>query len=157
VHIVLDLAALPGLVGDRRPLVPPTTLPGEAGELARKVGSVLGLLVLPDTRQSLLEQRLRPRVAGHAAAARGARPLVVPEAHREWLQAAAERMRRQLSRAGYAVHGDLDGLVPRWADGPDVDGPGPSPDVTLDLAVRVLLDDRSARRAGGRDTERRTA
>jgi hypothetical protein len=155
VHVVLDLEALPELVGDRRSLETPTPLPGEAGELARKVGSVLGLLVLPDARDDLLRHRLRPRVAAHAAATRGA-PLVVPAPHREWLSTEAERMRERLSAAGYAVHGDLDALVPRWA-GESEDAHGPSLDVTLDLAARVLLDDRSDRVAEEQGGEVRTA
>lgn len=142
VHVVLDPAAVAGLAADRKALTVPLTLPGEAGELARRVGSVLGLLVLPDVRESLLSRRLRPRVEREIPRIGGARPLVVPEPHREWLEAAAERMRRQVRRAGYAVHGDLDTLVPRW---PDTDSgsdgpPAPSPEATLDLAVRMLLD-----------------
>jgi hypothetical protein len=100
---------------------------------------VLGLLVLPDVRESLLTTRLRPRIEAAAAGLPGAAPLVVPPAHHEWFQAAAERMRQGIQRAGYAVHGDLDALLPRWPAGPDV-AVGPSPQTTLDLAVRVLLD-----------------
>jgi hypothetical protein len=162
VHVVLDLAVVPRLVGRPRgrssrgeTLAAPDALPGEAGELGRKVGSVLGLLVLPDARETLLATRLRPRVEAAAAEARVGRPLVVPAAHREWLEAAAERMRKGIRRAGYAVHGDLDALVPRWPDGPDAhseSGWGPSPDATLDLAVRVLLDDLTDDPADGRRT-----
>ena len=103
---------------------------------------MLGLLVLPETRSVLLSTRLRPRVAAVAAAVRDAGPLVVPVERREWLERAAEKMRRGIKSAGYAVHGDLDDLVPRWAratDQPD-ETAGPSPEATLDLAVRVLLD-----------------
>jgi len=144
VHVVLDPAAVPRLVGDRRPLATPATLPGECGELARRVGSVLGLLVLPDQRESLLSTRLRPRVEASLAGTPGASPLVVPPAHRDWVEAAAERMREGIRRAGYAVHGDADALVPRWPDDYDPVGDpargSPSPEATLDLAVRVLLD-----------------
>ena len=54
-------------------------------------------------------------------------------------------MRRGIRRAGYAVHGDLDALVPRWPDDPHATGTaiGPSPQATLDLAIRVLLDERA--------------
>ena len=150
VHVVLDPAAVPRLVGDRRrSLAPPATLPGECGELARRVGSVLGLLVLPAERETLLSARLRPRVEAAAAVSRGGRPLVVPPSHREWVEAAAERMREGIRSAGYAVHGDLDTLVPRWTGdgrgGLDPAEAGPSPEVTLDLAIRVLLDDPSGR------------
>ena len=131
---------MPRLAGDRRRLTAPTYLPAEAGELARRVGSVLALLVLPEDGARLLRHRLRPRVRRHAHLVDTAGPLVVPAAHRDWLEAAAERMRRSLQRAGYAVHGNLDDLVPRWTS---VEGTAPSPDATLDLAVRVLLDDQA--------------
>ncbi len=139
VHLVLDTGAVPRLAGDRRRLDRPGGLPGEAGELARRVGSVLALLVLPDEREDLLRSRLRPRVAAAAARVPAAQPLVVPPAHRDWVEGAAERMRRAIGRAGYAVHGNLDDLVPRWDT---LEGSvSPSPDATLDLAVRVLLDE----------------
>lgn len=140
VHVVLDPAAVPRLAGDRRRLTPPTYLPGEAGELARRVGSVLALLVLPDEGERLLSLRFRPRVRPHAQRVESAKPLGVPPPHRDWLEAAAERMRQDLRRAGYAVHGNLDDLVPRWTP---LEGIAPSPDATLDLAVRVLLDDQA--------------
>ena len=121
-------------------------MPGEVGELARRVGSVLGLLVLPDVRETLLTSRLRARVDEAASGLPAGSPLVVPPAHRDWVEAAAERMRQGIRRAGYAVHGDLDALVPRWPDGPRTP-PGPPPDrrreATLDLAIRVLLDERA--------------
>jgi hypothetical protein len=65
-------------------------------------------------------------------------------AHRDWLEGAAERMRQGIRLAGYAVHGDLDELVPRWPDTPEqaIAARGPSPDATLELAIQVLLDDR---------------
>ena len=88
-----------------------------------------------------LSSRLRPRVARHAYAVRGAEPLVVPAAHRDWLEAAAERVRRRIARAGYAVHGNLDDLVPRWTSADAGPAGVPSADATLDLAVRVLLDE----------------
>ena len=140
VHVVLDPAAVPRLAGDRRGVTPPRSLPGEAGELARRVGSVLALLVLPEEGERLLSLRLRPRVRPHAHLVEAARPLGVPPPHRDWLEAAAQRMRRELHRAGYAVHGNLDDLVPRWTP---LEGAAPSPDATLDLAVRVLLDDQA--------------
>ena len=140
VHVVLDPAAVPSLVGERRTLQHPVTLPGESGELARRVGAVLGLLVLPDVRAALLQTRLRPRVEAAVLATGLGRPLVVPPAHRDWVEQGAERMRREIERAGYAVHGDLDQLVPAWPADADPAHAGPSPDATLDLAVQVLLD-----------------
>jgi hypothetical protein len=141
VHVVLDPAAVARIVGERRRLAHPTYLPAEAGELARRVGSVLALLVLPEEGERLLSTGLRPRVQRHAYLVSGSSPPAVPPQHRDWFDAAAERMRRRLTRAGYAVHGDLDVLVPRWSSN---DVPvDPSPDATLDLAVRVLLDEGS--------------
>ncbi len=149
VHVVLEphgQRARARLVGDRRPLAAPVTLPGECGELARRVGSVLGLLVLPDDREALLTTRLRPRIEAASLRTPGGRPLVVPAAHRDWFESAAEQMREGIRRAGYAVHGDLDALVPHWpADDADHEAAhaGPSPEATLDLAIQVLLDHRS--------------
>ena len=149
VHVVLDPSAVPRLLRDRRTLATraawPATLPGECGELSRRVGSVLGLLVLPEQRQPLLSDLLRPRVTAAAARAGGGRPLVVPPAHREWVEAAAEKMREGIRSAGYAVHGDLATLVPRWPADGDLAEAGPSPGATLDLAIRVLLDDPTGR------------
>jgi hypothetical protein len=141
VHVVLNLRDVPRLVGDRRPLVAPAPVAGEAGELARRVGSVLGLLVLPDARETLLTTRLRPRVEAAARTLPATSALVVPPDIRDWVESAAERMRQGIKRAGYAVHGDLDALVPRWS-APAGTGVGPTPQATLDLAVRVLLDER---------------
>ena len=142
VHVVLDLGAVPRLAGDRRSLAAPEPLAGEAGELARRVGSVLGLLVLPDARETLLTTRLRPRVEQAARSLPRTSALVVPPEARDWVEGAAERMRVGIKRAGYAVHGDLDALVPRWS-APAGTGVGPAPQATLDLAVRVLLDERA--------------
>jgi hypothetical protein len=142
VHVVLDLGAVPRLAGDRRSLAAPEPLAGEAGELARRVGSVLGLLVLPDARETLLTTRLRPRVEHAVRSLPRTSALVVPPEARDWVEGAAERMREGIKRAGYAVHGDLDALVPRWSALAGT-GVGPTPQATLDLAVRVLLDERA--------------
>ena len=149
VHVVLEPHESTGtvsrLVGERRPLAAPVTLPGECGELARRVGSVLGLLVLPDDREALLTTRLRPRIEAASLRTPGGRPLVVPAAQRDWFESAAEKMRQGIRRAGYAVHGDLDALVPHWPADADHEAAhaGPSPGATLDLAIQVLLDHRS--------------
>jgi hypothetical protein len=139
VQVVLEPGTVASLVGERRPLTVPGTVPGEGGELARRVGSVLGLLVRPEERASLLSSRLRPRVDASLAGLRGGRPLVVPPAHRDWVEREAERLRHGIERAGYAVHGDLDRLLPTWPADIDPAHVGPSPDATLDLAVQVLL------------------
>ncbi len=148
--VTLDPGHVASAVGVRR-LARPAVPSGEAGELARQVGSVLGLLVLPPVRAALLSTRLRSWVAAAAHQVGGGRPLDVPESQREWVEAAAERMRRGLARAGYPVQGSLDALAPRWEDSGAGPG-GPVPGVTLELAVRALLDS-----PGGADDERRTA
>lgn len=130
VHVVLDPTAVPRLVGVRRSLPMPPELSADAVDLARRVASVLGLLVGPQRRRALLEEGLRPRLATIPGPA-----LVVPPEHAEWLQRRGVRMRDALLRAGYAVHGDPDTLLPRERAGV----PDPSDDGVLTLAVRLLL------------------
>ncbi len=131
VHVVLDPAAVARLVGVRRPFRAPDELSADAVDLARRVASVLGLLVTPDRRAALLNRTLRPRLVGV-----GGPPLVVPPEHRDWLRRRAVRMRDGLVRAGYAVHGDPDTLLPDDRAGV-VD---PSDAGVLALALRMLLD-----------------
>ena len=99
-------------------------------DLARRTASVLGLLVGPQRRQALLEDGLRPRLAVLPGP-----PLVVPPEHAEWLHRRGVRMRDALLRAGYAVHGDPDTLLPRERAGVT----DPSDDGVLTLAVQLLL------------------
>jgi hypothetical protein len=141
VQIVLDPASLPRLVGVRRLAVGPA-LPDEVGadgvELARRVSAVLGLLVVPERRRDLLRQVLRPRLAALPDGLTGP-PLAVPERHHAWLRARAARLRDDLSADGYAVHGDLDALLPPPPD--RAAGVGvPTEAGTLAVAVRLLLD-----------------
>jgi hypothetical protein len=68
-------------------------------------------------------------------------------------------MRDGVRRAGYAVQGDLETLVPRWPEngrsGVDPAHAGPSPEGTLALAVRVLLDGHGTGGTGDRrETDR---
>jgi hypothetical protein len=139
VHVVLDPVAVPRLVGLRRPLAAPPAappdVPADGVELARRVASVLGLLVPGDRRRALLRERLRPRLASVTGPA-----LAVPPEHRDWLHRRAVRMRDEIERAGYAVHGDPDTLVPVQAGGASVGVVDPSDAGTLELAVRLLLD-----------------
>lgn len=140
VTIVLDPAAVGRLVGVRRRLVVPARLPAEAVDLARRIAAVLGLLVTPDARTTLLRETLAPRLA--AAADPSGSELAVPEEHRDWLTERAGRMRRQLSRAGYPVVGpasggdSLDGVLPVYPSGGVVDV---ADDGVLRLAIRLLL------------------
>lgn len=135
VRVVLDPAATPGLLGVRRGLRAAPDPSADAVDLARRVAGVLGLLVEPHRRGALLLETLLPRLAGHP----GER-LAVPLEHAAWVRRRAERMRTGLLRAGYAVVGDPDLLLPRDAT-TAVAATGPSDDGVLALAVRLLLDE----------------
>jgi hypothetical protein len=136
VRVVLDPAAAPRLVGVRRSL-PARPRPGaDAVDLARRVGAVLGILVLPQRRTELLRHTLLPRLL-EAPGAPGA-PLAVPAEHADWALARAARMRDDLTHAGYAVHGDPDLLLPR-RDQLAAATAGPTESGVLELAVRLLL------------------
>jgi hypothetical protein len=126
VGVVLDLGALPRLVGARRlDAVPDVS--AAATELARQTGAALSLLVLPARQAELLGTLLRTRLAEAAGA-----PTVVPPEHRDWVEEAATRMRGRLLRAGYPVVGDVDRLLPQWAE-------SPADRAVLDLALELLL------------------
>jgi hypothetical protein len=131
VRVVLDPAALPGLVRVRRPLPGPAPLSADAVDLSRRVGQTLGLLVLPPQRQALLRGGLLPRLAELPGP-----PLVVPPAHTDWVHTRAVRVRDALLRAGYPVHGDPDSLLPVDRTGV----PEPSDAGVLALALRLLLE-----------------
>jgi hypothetical protein len=131
VHLVFDPALVPRLVGARCSLPAPHELSADGAELARRVGTVLGLLVVPPRRRALLRETLRPRLA-----TLGGPPLAVPPEHQEWLHGQAVRMRTALLRAGYAVHGDPDALLRPERVG----APAPSDDGVLGLALRLLRD-----------------
>lgn len=136
VHVVLDPAAVPRLVGVRRPLTAPPDVSADGVDLARRVAAVLGLLVARDRRRALLRETLRPRLADIPGPV-----LVVPPEHGEWLHRRAVRMRDALLRAGYAVYGDPDTLL-RVRDRGDLAGVAdPSDAGALALAIRLLLED----------------
>lgn len=132
-RIVLDPSRLPQLLRVRR--LPPPARPGaDATELARRIATVVGLLVPPDERAELMTRTVLPRMPRTDCA-----PIGVPDEHREWVHAAAERMARRLSRAGYPVVGDPAVLIPTDASPA---GPSVAPtELVLELAVRMLVDD----------------
>ncbi|MCW2792534.1 MAG: hypothetical protein JWO76_1632 [Nocardioides sp.] len=134
VRIVLDPAAVPRLVGVRRPFTLPGDVPADGVELARRIAAMLGLLVPRDLRRALLRHTVRPRLAAQP----GPRLAVSPE-HTEWLQRRAVRMGEGIRRAGYPVLGDPDRLLPAPADHDRV--VEPSDAGALALAVRLLLGD----------------
>jgi hypothetical protein len=131
VRIVLDPAAVPALVGVRRPLPAPPALAADAVDLGRRVGQVLGLLAVPPRREALMRETLRPRLAAVPGP-----PLVVPPEHAEWLHARAVRVRDSLLRGGYPVHGDPDSLLPADRGGVTE----PSDAGVLARALRLLLE-----------------
>jgi hypothetical protein len=127
VGVVLDLAALPRLVGVRR-LDPVPDVPAHATELARQVGAALSLHVVPAEQAELLASALLPRLA------RVAGPLpVVPAEHRDWVEDAAFGLRQRLLRARYPVVGDPDELLPTWSE--------PVEGSVLGLAIELLLEE----------------
>ncbi len=129
VHVVLDPAELPALLGVRR--VPDAPAPAaEVPDLARRVATVLGLHVPAGQRAALLRHRLRPLLAGSAG-----EPLVLPEEHHDWARAQAQRVADGLRRAGYAVHGDPHSLLPADRSG----SRAPDGAETLRLAMRLVL------------------
>ena len=121
------------LVGVRRPLAIPRQPSADAIDLARRVSQVLGLLAPPPHREALLRDTLRPRLLAIPGPA-----LVVPPEHADWVHARATRVRDALLRAGYAVHGDPDSLLPVDRTGV----PEPSDAGVLALAMRLLLEKR---------------
>ena len=135
VQVVLDPGALPAVLGVRRPAAAPPELSADSIDVARRVGSVLGMLVGPARRRDLLRHTLQPRLVADQGP-----PLTLPAAHLEWVERRAARMRAALLRAGYAVHGDLEHLQPGAGSVPDRPGAdGPSDSGTLALAVSLLL------------------
>lgn len=136
VRVVLDPSALPRLVGVRRSLPRPPVLAADAVDLARQVAAVLGLLVLPEQRADLLRHTLLPRLLDAPGP-----PLRLPAEHAAWATQRAVRMRDRMLRAGYAVHGDPDLLVPRPEAVAPAGASGPTDAGVLALAVRLLLDE----------------
>jgi hypothetical protein len=130
IHVVLDPAAVPPLLGVRRRLVQPPELAAEVPDLARRIGSAMGLLVPADRRRALMRRTLRPWLAEQPGS-----PLTVPVEHHGWLRDHAERVADGLSRAGYPVHGDPADLAPVRRTGVEA----PAPQTTLALAMRMML------------------
>ncbi len=131
VRVVLDDAAVPRVLGTRRPLPAPPEPSGAAVDLARRVAAPLGLLVLPEHRATLLRRTLLPRLLG--ADPSGA-PLAVPARHSAWVGDRAERLHRAVLSADYPVVGSPERLRRR-----SVDGTAHASADVLALAVRLLL------------------
>lgn len=130
VRVVTDTDLLPRQVGVRS--LPPVAVPGaDQAELARRVAAVVGLRIERQARPGLM-RTLRRRIP-HS----GVAPVGVPARERAWVARSAARTIRGVSRAGYAVVGNLADLEPRAATA----GPtGPDDRQVLDLAIRMLVD-----------------
>ncbi|QIK74850.1 hypothetical protein [Nocardioides piscis] len=135
VRVVLDQARLPSLLGVRR-LPPPSRPRADAAELARRIASVLGLLVSTDQRAALMTHTVLPRMPATSTP-----PVSLPEEHRGWVVEAAERMCRTLSRSGYPVVGDPSSIVPAESAAPAAPAVARG-ELVLDLAVGMLVDPR---------------
>ncbi|MCW2835809.1 MAG: hypothetical protein JWN68_3762 [Nocardioides sp.] len=136
VRVVLDSSALPELLRVRR-IRPPTRPGADAAELARRIATVVGLLVPSEVRAALMTETLLPRMP-----ATDTPPVALPDEHRAWVGAAAHRMARQLRCAGYPVVGDPDSVLPLESSGSgaSVAQGAASSELVLELAVRMLVD-----------------
>lgn len=136
VQVVLDPRQLPKVLGVRA-LSSPVRPGADSTELARRIATVLGLLVPPEQRFELMTRTVWPRIP-----LTDVPPVALPADHREWVDAAARRMAQQLSRADYPVVGDPDSV--RLSESTETAAPAapvaPIGDLVLDLAVRMLVD-----------------
>ncbi len=130
VRVVLDTSRLPRLLGVRRLPSPPAGVDATGTELARRVARVLGVMVQPEQRRRLVEEQLWPQLTGLAPGR-----VRVPDPHRAWLAAQAERVRADLRSGGVPVLGDPDLLLP----GPQGPDGSREPRDLLDVATRLLL------------------
>ncbi|SEB96404.1 hypothetical protein SAMN04489844_1411 [Nocardioides exalbidus] len=128
VRIVTDADRLPRQLGVRH--LPEVRVPGaDQAELARRIAAVVGLKVPRAERPGLL-RTLQQRMPSSGAA-----PVAVPAREQEWVAASADRMGRNIARAGYPVVGDLADLAPRASTSSAVDD-----QQVLDLAIRMVVD-----------------
>jgi hypothetical protein len=128
VHVVLDDPRRVARLVGRRRIGPMAPLSADAVELARRTAPVVGTLVTPEHRTTLMWRRLRPVLAAHPGP-----PLRLPPRYRPWLEESTAELRRRLAAGDYAVHGILrDPVAPPDAKAPDDDR-------VLTLAIRVLL------------------
>jgi hypothetical protein len=133
VHVVLDDVRLAArLAGGRRVTPTRADLSADAVELARRTAPVVGTLVAPELRTTLMWHRLRPVLAAYDGP-----PLRVPSRHHAWLAEQTADLRRRLAAGDYAVHGAL--TDPGDPHTERVGVTAPDEDGVLALAIRVLL------------------
>ena len=134
VRVVTDHAQLAQELGVRR--LPPVVVPAaDQAELARRVAAVVGLLVPAHERPGLM-RTLRARLP-HTSTP----PMAVPPGERDWLAPLADRVARDVRRAGYPVVGDLADLAPRSGRRARAAVPADLDQRVLELAVGMLVDD----------------
>ena len=139
VHVVLDDPRLAArLAGARRHTPAALDLSADAVELARRTAPVVGTLVTPELRTTLMWHRFRPVLAAYDGPS-----LRVPARHHSWLAEHTSDLRRRLAAGDYAVHGALsdpsDPSDPSSPAGSPSGVTAPDEDGVLALAVRVLL------------------
>lgn len=133
VHVVLDDPRLAArLAGGRRVTADLSELSADAVELARRTAPVVGTLVSPEQRTTLMWHRLRPVLAAYAGPS-----LRVPPRHQAWLADRTADLRQRLAQGDYAVHGAL--LDPGSPPGDRAGVTAPDDDGVLALAISVLL------------------
>lgn len=134
VRVVTEHARLPRALGVRG--LPAVRVPGaDQAELARRVASVVGLMVPRGQRPDLM------RTLGARMPATTTPAITLPVSARPWIEAASVRVARDLSRADYPVVGDLADLSPRSASATAAGPSGAGLDrLVLDLAIRMLVD-----------------
>lgn len=134
VHIVVGGdpgAVISELIELRHPVAfLPRRLSVDALEVLRLVNEVFRVLVHAPDHQRILDRVLLPLLTDERGGRRG-----LPQGRAEWVAGQATRLRDELTRAGYPVHGDLDDLLPRA----DTTAPDPTKSETLDVALRTLL------------------
>lgn len=135
VRLVLDPAAVPGLVRATTMCWRPEEPGADALELIRRVGIVLGGRVPGDQRRRLLLRGLTPRVASLPGPRLG-----IPAEYDDWVAEQAERLRDQVSSGRYPVIGNPDLVLPR----PRPDRRSPVADGVLDVAIGLLINARPA-------------
>lgn len=151
VTIVLDRSRLREATGLRRLDLRVDSLPHPlVADLGRRVGRVLGGMVLPHDRARLLQQVLAPSAAPLLPWPMPYEKLPVPEVHREWLTRQAETVQRRIAQDRYAVWGDPAALLPpRSPEGVS----WLSSRTVLDLGLRLLLTGVGGVVADGRRSE----
>jgi hypothetical protein len=144
VHVVLDSRALPRLLKVPVP-APPAPESAAGAELARRVATVLGLLVTPEVRSQLLHDVLRPRLVEHPGP-----PPAIPAERRGWVLDRSRQLREELVRGHYPVHGEVEAVVMDVRE-PELSVTRPPEDEVLQLAIALLVQGAQGRKTPGEE------